>query len=476
MLKRKKLLIVLSSLLLVILLCGLYYKLLFKRVDPSKIDADCEFLKNILSEASIDISQTIDEGLDLDQLIEDIKNTYADDVKKNKLWMKINENGIATNRFAQCINTVFGKTLTRKNAHLSITSPYGTYSPFMTNVVFYSELLFEKSGTDYKCYSSNNKNIKPGMLYTGDEANLFKTIIDGKILYRYGCRVDKFMRIAKINVEGKDYKTLVKSNLGEIQDIKNFSFYTQDDTLFVYLNTFSWHTEADKNRFFSDIEDIGREIKNQEIKTIVFDLRHNSGGNSLLCYYLLGALVCGDADERSQEFDKYKRYFAYLDSNEICINTLTSRNRLTLQGRGDDNLSRTLHKNTNEKYVAMGYPIEELLTTVSPIYNGKIIFITDFYTASSSEMFILAAKEAFKDNVIIVGQNTCGALDYANVFNFTLNDSKDSIFLCFSDYTSCPLLKDSEIWEGDCMGIAPDYWFTFKDDFDNSLSFLIQNF
>ncbi len=468
MVKRKKLLIVLSSLLLVILLFGAYYKFLYKRVDVSKIDSDCEFLRTILSEASIDISKTIDDGLDIDELIEEIKDAYAKDVKKHKLYMKINENGIAANRFALCVSNVFAEKLTRPNAHLSITSPYGTYSPFRTKIVFYSDILFEKSGSDYKCYSSNNKNIKPGMLYTGDEENLYKTITDGKVLYRYGCRVDKFMRIAKINVEGKEYRTLVYANLGEIQDIKNFSFYTQDDILFVYSNTFAWHTEADQNRFFSDIEDIGREIKNQEIKTIVFDLRHNSGGNSLICYYLLGALVCGDADKRSEEFDKYSRYYAYLESNETCINTLTSRNRLTLQGRGDENLSRILHKKTKEKYASLNYQDEDYIKTVSPIYDGKIIFITDYYTASSSEMFILGAKEVFKDNVIIVGQNTCGALDYANVFNFTLNGSKDSLLLCFSDNTNSPLLKDSDIWEGDCMGIAPDYWFTFKDDFNLS--------
>ena len=464
--KKKKSLIVLSSILAVILLLGLCYKFFYKRVDVSKIDSDCEFLRTILSEASIDISKSIDEGLDLDQLIADIKDAYAKDVKKNKLWMKINENGIASNRFALCISDVFEKRLTRPNGHLSATSPYGSYSPFRTKILFYSNILFEKSGTDYKVYSSDNKNITAEMLYTGEEENLFRTIIDGKTLYRYGCRSNKFMRIAKINVEGKEYKTLVKANLGEVQDIKNFSFYTQDDTLYIYSNTFAWHTEADQNRFFDDIDEIGREIQNQDIKTIVFDFRHNSGGNSLICYRLLGALVCGAADKKSKEYDDYGRYYAYLNSNEICINTLTSRNRLTLQGRGSDRLTKVLQRNTKEKYTSLNYDDEDYIKTVSPIYDGKIIFVTDYHTASSTEMLILEAKAVFKDKVIIVGQNTWGALDYANVFQFNLPDSKDSVLLCFSDYTTSPFITDSGIWEGDCMGIAPDYWFTFKDDFE----------
>ena len=466
MLKKKKSLIVLSSVLAVILILGVIYKFLFKRVDVSKIDSDCEFLRTILSEASIDISKSIDEGLDIDQLIADIKDTYAKDVKTKKLWMKINENGIASNRFALCISNVFAKTLTRPNGHLSATSPYGTYSPFRTKVLFYSGILFEKEGNDYKVYSSDNKNIKPGMLYTGEEENLFRTIIDGKVLYRFGVRLNERKYIAKINVEGKEYKTPVKANLGDVKDIKNFSFYTQDDTLYIYSNTFAWHTEADQNRFFDDIDEIGREIQNQDIKTIVFDFRHNSGGNSLICYRLLGALVCGAADKKSKEYDDYGRYYAYLNSNEICINTLTSRNRLTLQGRGSDRLTKVLQRNTKEKYTSLNYDDEDYIKTVSPIYDGKIIFVTDYHTASSTEMLILEAKTVFKDKVIIVGQNTCGALDYANVFQFNLPDSKDSVLLCFSDYTTSPFLTESGIWDGDCMGIAPDYWFTFKDDFD----------
>ncbi len=466
MLKKKKLLIVLSSILAVILILGIYYKFLFKRVDVSKIDSDCEFLRTILSEASIDISKSIDEGLDLDQLIADIKNAYAKDVKKHKLWMNINENGIASNRFALCISDVFKKKLTRPNGHLSATSPYGTYSPFRTKVLFYSGILFEKSGNDYVVYSSDNKNITQGMLYTGEEENLFRTIVDGKVLYRFGLRLDERKYIAKINVEGKEYKTPVKANLGDVQDIKNFSFYTQNDILYIYSNTFTWHTEADQNRFFDDIDEIGREIQNQDIKTIVFDFRHNSGGNSLICYRLLGALVCGAADKKSKEYDDYGRYYAYLNSNEICINTLTSRNRLTLQGRGDDRLSRVLHNNTKEKYTSLNYDDEDYIKTVSPVYDGKIIFVTDFNTASSSEMLILEAKTIFKDKVTIVGQNTYGALDYANVFQFNLPDSKDSVLLCFSDNTTSPFITDSGIWEGDCMGITPDYWFTFKDDFE----------
>ena len=462
---KKKFLIVFSSILFVILLLGVCYKFLYKRVDISKIDSDCEVLRKIFSEASIDIAQSIDEGLDIDETIEEIKQLYAEDVKKKKLYMQINENGIAANRFAWSISTVLAKKLTHPNGHLSITSPYQMYYPFNTYALFASDILFEKSGTDYIVFSSSISKIKPGMVYTGSEENLFKTILYGKILYRFGYRSNGYLKTALINVDGKDYKIKVKLTPGNVQNINNFSFYTQDDTLYVYSNTFNWHTQADQEKIFNDIKDIGKEIQNLNIKTIVFDLRHNTGGSSNVPYYLLRALVCGDAADNSEEVETFQKYYSYLVSKETCINTLTSRNRLSLQGRGSTNYTRYLLTKTDEKYSVYYDPDFEYLETVSPLYNGKIVIISDIFTGSSAEMFILGVKRTFKDNVVIIGQNTAGALDYPNVYQFNLNDSKDSLLISFSDMRSTPIIKESDCWEGDCKGIAPDYWYTFNGDF-----------
>ena len=70
------------------------------KADPLKIDGDCEYLAKILPEASVDVSQTIDEGLNLDEVMADIKAEYAKNLKKYFWRLKLNESGIDENLFA----------------------------------------------------------------------------------------------------------------------------------------------------------------------------------------------------------------------------------------------------------------------------------------------------------------------------------------------------------------------------------------
>ena len=69
-------------------------------MDLNAIDSDCEYLKTIFEEASIDISKTIDEGLDSEQLIYEIKENYNELLKERKPKLVLNENGIDSQRFA----------------------------------------------------------------------------------------------------------------------------------------------------------------------------------------------------------------------------------------------------------------------------------------------------------------------------------------------------------------------------------------
>ena len=115
----------------IIVILFVYYAFCFKRVDVNKIDGDLEKLSGVFRESSVDIAQSIDEGLDLDAMLAEIKKEYAKSVKKHKLFMSINENGIAENRLATCISQVLSKSLTHPNGHLYFTSPYETFFPFL---------------------------------------------------------------------------------------------------------------------------------------------------------------------------------------------------------------------------------------------------------------------------------------------------------------------------------------------------------
>lgn len=454
--------------LVLLLVSIIFYTFFYKHLDVNKIDKDCDFLSKIFTEASIDIAQTIDEGLDIKELIAQIKKEYARQVKRHKSSMSVNENEIADNRFAMSISKVLKEELTRPNGHLYINSPYETFYPFTSYVFFASDLLFEKEDSKYKVYKTNNNQIKEGMLYTGNEENLFKTIVDDKILYRFGYYSNEWLTYGKANLEGKDYRIKLTFNNKAEAEVQNFSLKTEGKVLTVKTNSFMWRTEAEKNKILETITTIGKTLGEEDIELIVFDLRGNGGGYSTVSYLLLGTLVTGTDNENAKEFGDYIKYYNYLHSDDICINTFTSRNRISLEGRGDSNLTRYLLVNTGEKYTVLTDPEAEYLETITPLYKGKIIFLSDVRTGSAAEDFILAAKSVFKDKVTILGHSSRGALDYANVFQFKLPDSKLSMLVSFTDSTKAPIIKNSTCWQGDAKGVLPDYWFTFEDDFDQA--------
>ena len=450
----------------IILILVVFYCFFFKRVDVNKIDTDLEKLSGVFSESSIDIAQTIDEGLDLDAMMAEIKKEYAKSVKHRKLLMSINENGIAENRLATCISKVLSEKLTHPNGHLYFTSPYETFFPFLSYIAYDSGVVLEKTGSEYRVYSSKDDRIKPGMLYTGKEGNLFRTIVDGKELYRYGLFANEYFTESPISIEDKDYKVKISYNQGSVDEVENLSYTNEDGTLFVNFRSCSWHTQAEQERLFEIIENLAQIIKEGNTKLAVFDLRSNTGGYTAISCLMFCALVCGTTDETSDDYIEAMKYYDYLHSNRICINTKASRSRLSLQGQGDANLTRYLLTKTDEKYTVLTDPEEEYTKEITPLYNGKILLITDLYTGSAAEEFILLTKTAFTDKTIIVGQNTRGALDYATVYQFKLPDSKLSFLISMVDNTTTPLLKDCPTWMGDTKGCLPDYWFTFDGDFD----------
>ena len=59
--------------LVLLLVSIIFYTFFYKHLDVNKIDKDCDFLSKTFTEASIDIAQTIDEGLDVKELIAQIK-------------------------------------------------------------------------------------------------------------------------------------------------------------------------------------------------------------------------------------------------------------------------------------------------------------------------------------------------------------------------------------------------------------------
>ena len=434
------------------------------KTDPALIDSDCDYLKKILEEASIDVSKTIDEGLDSEQLIYEIKENYNELLKERKPKLVLNENGIDSQRFAVAINNAFKKNLTRPNVHIYIGGDTFRYAPFISNVPYFSELVFEKDGDNYIVYSSAVQGITPGMKYTDDVRNLYKTVVDGKECFRYGIFENHYPGTVYVSVEGKKFDVPVGIYTGPVEQDENLSFKLEDKILKMTFNSCLWHTEQESNRLNDACEAIAKVINEEEVELVVIDMRRNGGGMTAVSYSLAYAL-CGTTDEQKLlDFNSYLNYFTY---GSEYINTLTTRTMNALEGRGTNDLNQTLLANSDSKYVLLNQEYEEeFLKEFTPEFNGRFILITDWGTGSSAETFISVMKNLFKDKVILAGQNTAGCLDYANVHTFVLPDSRLRIMLSQTDFTQTPMLQPESCWHGDSQGFFPDYWFCLTGDFD----------
>ena len=449
---------------LLIIFCCLCFSACTGDADVHAIDSDCEYLKTIIEEASIDISKTIDEGLDPAKLIEDIKDEYAHLCKQKYPVLKLNENGIDAERFARAINTVFFENLTRPNCHISVCGEDFGYAPFIPYVPYFSDIFFEKSGDSYIVYSSNNKRIKPGMKYTGDEMELYKTYVEGRELFRFAIFSNHYPSKRYVNIEGKNYRVPVSIAVDQIEQNENLSYKLEDKVLKIIFSSCFWQTEKEYNRLIEAMNSIGKVISEQSVDLVVVDLRRNGGGIVGIAQSLAAAL-CGVTDVQKEE--AFYNYLSYLDYGSVYINTLTTRTVNALKGRGAEGVNKYLLGKSTEKYILMNEDYKDnFIRQMTPEYKGKILLVTDWGTASAAETFIGILKILFNDKVIIAGQNTLGCLDYGNVHDFLLRNSRLKVSLCQTDQTQTIMFNSNINWHGDGRGFYPDFWYRLDDDLD----------
>ena len=424
------------------------------RLDKESYEKDREYLKKLLTDCSVDIAKCIDEGFNIDKLMEEIDNNYK----------KYENKFDGQEAFGWAIGYSIYKNVPRVNSHNCIKTAKSYYGTTQHFVPFFSTVYFEKNGDVYTVCESGEKNIKPGMIYTGEENLLFKTLRDGKEVYRFGLFIDNFMKNASINVGDKYYKIPLKmaeSTANNDADI--ISFEKRDDNLFIKLNSCDWHTEKEKDDYEQTFKQIGQLLLDEKIDNVIIDLRDNSGGYSDVALWCLYYLLYGKFDNESWE--KFIMYERSLDSGSVSLNSEMLRNVVNLKGRSSNDYGRLLMQNADKRYVPLFEDVEEVEKPV-PIFNGKIFLITSRYTASCAENIILSIKHFFGEKTVILGLNTCGSFDYSDVFDYFLPESKIALTLSKADKTTSKLLKNNPDWHGDSRGIYPDYWICFDEDSD----------
>ena len=441
------------------LLVGSFFISCSKQISTAPIEKDCEYLRTLLPEASIDFSTAVDEGLDIDSFINDVKKNYVFYVERNQKnkFEDPDEKGIYNGAFVGAITYALQDALKKKNTHMTIKGKDAYLAHSYVNRVYVSDIYFEKDGEDFFVSNNLQNNISKGMKYTGDKKNVVQEYSDGKLVYRYIVfSEDLSLDTAEINLNGNNIKISVRREELLPREGKDLWYEENKNDLFIIAKTFQPHLQKNLEEFEKTINEICEKINNYE--TICFDFRGNNGGYVESFIPILASMIFGninyDEDERVELLNDDFR------SGERQLMTETIRNSFLLDGQ---NISKFYYLNKRERYYTFGKEKTDIKKTE---FHGKVFVVMNTYTVSAAEVFICLLKKYFPNQVILIGEKSGGMADFSGVFPYLLPDSKIRLTLCCAENLESSILNSQYGWRGDTEGLFPDYWIFSESDID----------
>ncbi len=422
-------------------------------VSVEPIEKDCEYLKTLLPEASIDFSTAIDEGLDIESFINEVKKNYIYFVERNQnnKFEDADENGIYNGAFVGAITYALQDSLKKKNTHMTIKGKDAYLAHSYVNRVYVSDIYFEKNDEDF--YVSNNlrNDISKGMKYTGEKKNIVQEYSDGKISYRYIVFSEELsLDVAEINLDGNNITIPIKRDELSPREGKDLWYEEKGDNFFIVAKTFNPRLEKNIEDYEKTLSEICKKIN--DYQTIVFDFRDNNGGYIEYFIPILASMIFGETNY--EEDERVELLNADLRLGERQLMTETIKNSYLLDGQ---NISDFYFANKGKRYFITESVIEKS-DIKSSVFKGKIFVVMNTYTVSAAEVFISLLKKYFANQVILLGEKSGGMADFSGVFPYLLPDSKIRLSLCCADYTEASILNSKYGWRGDTEGFFPDYW------------------
>ncbi|MCF0126367.1 MAG: hypothetical protein HUJ68_11570 [Clostridia bacterium] len=326
---------------------------------------------------------------------------------------------------------------------------------------FFSDVYIKKEGDIFFVVDSKFENISIGQKYNDDEKYLFPYPSYGKDVFRLGIiskEAIPFMEVlfnSKIKIPVKFYDSLSE----------DFVFFQKETFHSIYLKYNSCTFECDSE--FVIHQEFLNSVKNcKDKKFVIIDVRGNRGGTDEFLYNFYLSLFYGE-NLKNVDYHpaQYKQIYSpaiidsiYSELNKAVVNTNSSR----WDKKRIIKMKNEMKRHPKKVIISHG---DNLTPEIKPIekqsFAGKIIVITDSYTLSSGEEFIVVGKFLGNNNFIHIGQNTGGAQLYGNIHNYFLSNSGIEVILGTTDF-SCQA-KGVSSFKGEGYGYFPDYWSTNED-------------
>jgi hypothetical protein len=420
-----------------------------KKNTKQMINEDCEYLKKYVTNAYANYDLDVEKGFDIDETIKTIKSSY----KKNYGY----KNNLRINDFGWLIGFTLGQDLPIKDNHLTIKTPEFDSTLFSQENAYYSDIYFEKVGTEYKIKYSSLVNFSKGMTYTDDEQYLVPVFYKNEWLYRYVLLQDSFINDVSININNCKKKIETKRNSLINIPRKEIGYKSTDKNIYISLGTCDVSDRIVREFVIKQILLVIEKLKNENLeKNVILDIRNNTGGREEIIDSLIFGIFYRETYSSNRNYEEMFEVGEKGSFQLFSKETEEANNIQLPESKRNKNLENY------QKHI-LGSPTDRL--NYLPQFGnekmkGKLYILMDRRTVSAAEFGIAFAYMINKNKIVLVGEKTIGAGSSNYHLSYTLPNSKIQIRLGNYSYYYTTSLSQNKRWNGDTKGFYPDYWCT----------------
>ena len=337
--------------------------------------------------------------------------------------------------------------------------------------LYFSNTYVKKCDDFYEIIESQEKELIGKKLRNISNDYLFYYPSKGKNIFRVGCLSYGF--VSTISIEAVELSVYSVNDI--VTKTPEFIFEETKENIYIKIPTFNL---PPKNSIYRKTIEKGLEdfskypVLMNNSKNIVIDLRGNKGGLFSIIFNFITDLY----------FENETIIKRYLYKKEVLRNLTNNIEKLDSPNVDEaykkafdlfpEGVSKKEVKQNDKLYKEqMKSPYREWRKEKNKKGEGvnykgsdkKIYLIIDKETSSAGEFICCLAEYLFsKNNVTIIGENSFGAIMYADQFMYALPNSKVIMLL--------PCKKNSKLiktmttsFKGEGIGIYPEYWSTNED-------------
>jgi hypothetical protein len=324
---------------------------------------------------------------------------------------------------------------------------------------YFADIVLEKQNNIYRVIQSKQTDIKPGMIYSGSNDNLFLTL-SPKNQEHYLLGTLSFNKVEELNVNFDSKVREIKLHRCKISTAHNAEkvFESEQKGNITYVRV-SKLDEKYQNTL-KKIADIGSDLKNREL--IIFNLVNVDGGNAIY-----PRLFIENLNTNARGFDYMAVLHspsvnqAYMPGKNLWMSTFLPKEWLVVDVEMEKlprDIAQIISEVRDENQKLRSEPAIhwEIIKNEIPetgSYKGKFITIINSKVGSAAINATAFTKSIA--NSTIIGENTSGGFTFGEVIFYQLKNSKLKLKLP----TKIVINKDFNYEQG----FLPDYWLDSND-------------